>query len=162
MVKQKKSIIGLVAVLILVVLGGVLFVGAVSGWFDSPKVILDAEYLCGDECDGEFAELSAGEYDQLVADKKSFIVFVDQGGCTTADRLRGYVADFAKENGYRIYRMMFEDVRKSSLHEYVEFYPSVAMVSRGEVIANLRADADEDADAYNDYDEFVEWIRRYL
>ena len=156
----------LVLALVVVVLSGVLFVGAASGWFDGgKKVVLDAEYVCRAECDGEFLEgeseagLNAREYEELIAAKKSFILLVDQGGCTTAERLKGYMRDFMKEAGGKAYRMMFSEVKNSSLHEKVKYYPSVVVVSRGEVIGFLRADSDEDAKMYNDYEEFKGWLR---
>lgn len=133
--------------------------GAVSGWFDDPKVKLDAEYYA----DGaEFMKLSAGEYEGLVESKKSFVVFVDQGGCTTADRLREYVTRYMTETGILVYRMMFEEIKETSLHEQVKYYPSVAIVSKGRVVAWLRADSDEDAKMYNDYDTFKAWMEKYI
>lgn len=157
--KQQLGVLGLVVALIVVLFGGVLFVGAASGWFDDPKVKLDAEYYA----DGaEFMELTAGEYEGLVGAKKSFVVFVDQDGCTTADRLREYVTRYMTETGILTYRMMFAEVKESSLHEQVKYYPSVAIVSRGKAVAYLRADSDEDAEMYNNYDAFKEWMGKYL
>lgn len=152
----------LVLLLLVVVGGTVLFLGAPSGWFGNGKVVLDAEYYCGENCDGEMMELSGAEYEDLVKEGKSFVVFVDQSGCTTADRLRGYVTDFAREAGVKVYRMMFSEARETSLHDYVKYYPSVVVVSRGKVVAWLRADSDEDADYYNDYEAFKGWAQRYL
>lgn len=152
----------LVLSLFAVVGGAVLFVGAVSGWFGNNKVVLDTEYYCGESCDDRMMELTGTEYEELMKDGKSFVVFVDQNGCTTADRLRGYVMDFANSRGIRAYRMMFADARETSLHDYVKYYPSVVMVSRGRVVSYLRADSDEDADYYNDYEMFVSWMNRYL
>lgn len=156
---KNGGVLALVVALVGVLVGGVLFVGAVSGWFDDPKVKLDAEYYA----DGaEFMELSAGEYEGLVEAKKSFVVFADQDGCTTADRLREYVTRYMTETGILTYRMMFAEVKEASLHEKVKYYPSVAVVSKGKVVAFLRADEDEDADKYNDYDAFKAWIGKYL
>lgn len=152
----------LVLLLVIVIGGVVLFVGAVSGWFGSSKVVLDAEYYCGEDCDNEMMELSGAEYEELIKEGKSFVVFVDQSGCTTADRLRGYVTDYAREAGVRVYRMMFSEARETSLHDYVKYYPSVVVVSHGRVAGYLRADSDEDADYYNDYEAFRGWARRYL
>ena len=156
---KNGGVLALVVALVGVLVGGVLFVGAVSGWFDDPKVKLDAEYYA----DGaEFMELSAGEYEGLVEAKKSFVVFVDRDGCTTADRLREYVTRYMTETGILTYRMMFAEVKEASLHEKVKYCPSVAVVSNGKVVAFLRADEDEDADKYNDYDAFKAWIGKYL
>ena len=153
--KKNRKILPLVMALIIVVLGSILFVGAASGWFDNHKVKLDAEYYA----DGaEFMELTAGEYEGLIEAKKSFVVMVDQSGCTTADRLREYVTRYMTETGILAYRMVFEEVKESSLHTQVKYYPSVVVVSRGRVMAYLRADSDEDADKYNDYDAFKKWM----
>ena len=157
--KKNRKILPLVMALIVVVLGSILFVGAASGWFDNHKVKLDAEYYA----DGaEFMELTAGEYEGLIEARKSFVVMVDQSGCTTADRLREYVTQYMAETGILVYKMMFEEVKESSLHEQIKYYPSVAVVSRGKVVAYLRADVDEDAEAYNNYDAFKEWMGKYL
>ena len=158
--KIKKTIV-LVLCLIVTIVGGVLFVGAVSGWFDTSKVSLDAEYKCEDKCD-EFIELDVATYNDLVLNKKSFVVFVDQGGCVAADRLRQYVMDFAKEQGIKFYKMMFIDVKKTSLYESVRYYPSVVLVSDGRVVAWLRADSEEDAERYNNYNDFNDWLKKHL
>lgn len=157
--KKQLGVLGVVIAIVVVLIVGVLVVAVSSGWFGDSKVVLDTEYV------GEFQDfmpLSISEYDDLIKEGKSFVVFVDQEGCTTADRLRGYVEDYAKGKGLKVYRIMFSEVRESSMHEFVKFYPSVVLVSRGKPVAWLRADADEDADAYNDYDSFRGWIGRYL
>lgn len=160
--KKQASTLSLIIALFIVIFGGILFVGAASGWFDSTKVTLDPEYICQEDCDGELMDLDAAGYEQLIVARKSFIVFVDQGGCTTADRLRGYVTDYAKEHGIKVYRMMFEQVKESSLHDAVHYYPSVAAISKGKVVGALQADSDADAPAYNDYSAFQTWIKKYL
>ena len=136
--------------------------GAVSGWFGGGKVVLDVEYYCGESCDGEYLQLTGVEYEELVRDGGSFVVFVDQSGCTTADRLREYMSDYALETGIKVYRMMFAEAKETLLHDYVKYYPSVVVVSKGRVVGYLRADSDEDADYYNDYEAFRMWMRRYL
>ena len=161
--KQKqRNVLGLVVALVVVLLGGVLFVGAVSGWFNGGPVVLDAEYYCGDGCNGEMTELSGADYESLVASGKSFVVFVDQTGCTTADRLEEYVKEYAGEAGIQAYRMMFAEAKETSLHDYVKYYPSVVVVAGGNPVVWLRADSDDDADYYNDYDAFIGWINGWI
>ena len=160
--KRQAGVLGLIIALVVVLFGGLLFMGAVSGWFDNSKVVLDAEYFCKDDCNGEYLELSKEDYEKLIKDKRSFIVFIDQGGCKTADTLRSFMADFARSKGIKVYKMMFEDEKETSLHDTVKYYPSVVMVSKGKVVGYLRADSDEDAPMYNNYEDFEKWIRRYL
>lgn len=148
--------------LLLVVGGTTVFVVLTSGILGKTSFVVDLEYLCGESCDGEYMELGVDEYEKLVADKKSFVVFVDQGGCKTADRLREFVRDYASSRGFKVYRMLFEDMKETSLHNSVKYYPSVALISRGKVVGYLRADFDEDSDAYNKYEAFEEWVGKYL
>lgn len=157
--KKQMGALSLVIALVVILMGGILFVGAVSGWFDDPKVKLDEEYYTDE---AEFVELSVEEYEGLIEAKKSFIVFVDQDGCTTADRLREYVEQYMAETGVLVYRMMFNKMRESSLHEWVKYYPSVVVVDKGTVRVYLRADSDDDAEAYNNYDAFKGWMGQYL
>ena len=160
--KKRSEIIKLIVALVAVVVGTVLFVGAVSGWFSGPKMVLDQEYICEEGDCGELMNIVWDEYENLISDEGSFVLFIEQDGCTTADRLRGYVQDWAVEVGARVYRITFEDMKKTSLHEKVKYYPSVALISDGEVIGYLRADEDADADEYNDYEAFRLWMRRYF
>ena len=157
--KKSKKIWLLSVALIGVVCGGILFVGAVSGWFSGQeKAVIDAEYYCNDKCVLELDNIDADEYEEMLKSGKSFVVFVDQGGCTTADRLREYAERYSNAKRFKIFRMWFIEAKRGSLGDYVKYYPSVAVISRGKVIAWLRADSDEDAPVYNNYEDFEEWM----
>lgn len=159
--KRQRSVFSLVVGLMVTVVGSLLFVGAVAGWFDSSRAILGAEYSCtGDDC--ELMELTPDEYEKLIAEKRSFVVLVDQAGCTTADRLKEFMTDYMREQGFKSYKMMFSEMKNSSLHDQVRYYPSVAVIAEGRVLAWLKADSNEDAEAYNQYDTFKEWLQKYL
>lgn len=161
--KKRKSILWLVVGLVVVLGLSALFVGAVAGWFSATSPItLDGEYICNGECDGEFMNVGAAEYEDLILNKRSFIIFVDQGGCIMANMMRGFVEDYAKIKGIKVYKIMFEDMKQTSLYEKISFYPSVAIISKGQVVDWLKADSDNDTSAYNDYDAFVEWMDGYI
>lgn len=104
-------------------------------------------------------KISAETYDKMVKEGQSFLVFVDQVGCSTAEHLAGYIKDYSKKTGVSMYKIMFEDVKKTSLHDFVKYYPSVAVIKDGEVTAWLKADAEEDADEYNNYEAFSNWLK---
>ncbi|MBO4813062.1 hypothetical protein J5491_02850 [Candidatus Saccharibacteria bacterium] len=164
-IKQKMAqlkVWHLVVLLIVIVGGTLVFVGAAAGWFGREKVVLDTNYECGDKCDSVMIDIGVSEYNKLIDEKKSFIVFVDQNGCHTAERLKGFLDKYTEGTDVKIYRLMFSDLKESSLYNYVKYYPSVALVSKGKPVVWLRADEDEDADKYNDYDSFVRWLKDYL
>ena len=157
--KKQMGVLGLIVCLMVTLIGSLLFVGAVSGWFDEPKVSIGAEYRTEEP---ELKDINKEEYQALIDEKKTFVVFVDQNECKTADRLRGYMNDYMKERGMVAYRFMFSEARESSLHDFVKYYPSVAIVDKGVVKFFLRADSDEDTDEYNDYETFKGWMDGHL
>lgn len=148
----------LVILLIVMVGGGVLFIGSMAGWFDSKKVVVDEEMFCETECDKYLVDIDASSYEELVKGRKSFILLIDQNGCDTADRVRGFIGDYAKEHGMKVYRMMFGDMKETALHDKVKYYPSVVLVSKGVSMVWLKADENNDSDKYNNYETFREWI----
>ena len=162
--QKQRPVWVLILALIGVVGGAALFICAVAGLFNqSPKATLDPEYLAATSTetntDGDFlARLTPDGYQTLVDQQKSFVVFVDQTSCMTADRLRGYITQYATEYGIKPYRLMFSDLKQTSLHDQIKFYPSVAVISDGQPIAWLKTNADEDAAAYNDYGAFKTWL----
>lgn len=161
--KRIKSIVLLLFALIVVVFGTILFVGAVSGWFSDTRVELSAEYVCDGECESkDLMELDAATYEDLIRGEKSFVVLIDQAGCKTAEHLKGFLRDYMYDKGFKAYRMMFSDMKETSLHEYVKYYPSVVVVSKGKVVGYLRADEEADAEMYNNQQAFDEWINRWL
>ena len=160
---KSKKIWLLIVALIGVVFGGVLFVGAVSGWFSGPEMAtIDAEYYCYDKCELELEVITPDEYEEMIQSGKSFVVFIDEGGCVTANKMRDFAESFSNVNRFTIFKLFFEDLKEISLGEYVKYYPSVAVISRGRVIAWLRADSDEDAPAYNNFADFEEWMKKYI
>lgn len=153
----------LIVALLVVALGGVLFVGAVSGWFSGPEMaMIDQEYYCDAKCVLELKDIDIDEYEKMISEKRSFVVFVDQGGCDAADRLREYADRYSNGERFTIFRAMFSDVKGSSLGEKVKYYPSMVIISKGKVLAWLRADSNDDAPAYNNYEDFENWMRKYL
>lgn len=158
----------LILALIGVVGGATLFVCAAAGLFNQPqKVTLDPEYLAATSdltnADGIFLELLTPErYQELVDQQKSFLLFVDQTDCTTANRLRGYLTEYTAATGVKPYRLMFSDLKQTSLKGQVKYYPSVVLISDGQPIAWLKTDSEADAPAYNDYAAFESWLNSNL
>ncbi len=118
------------------------------------KTRLDSEYYSR----SEMIELDSVGYAKLVAEKKSFVVLVDKPGCTTTVSMRENMANFPDTLQFRYYRMMWDDVKESSLHDKVKFTPSVAIINHGEVKKWLQADRDEDSEFFNSGEALQRWI----
>ncbi len=151
--KSRKLIITIGAVFLLT---GV--VGILISYFADRKFSLDNDQFGS----AEFIDISGEEYEKLLSGKKSFLVFVDQDGCITADGLERIVIELQNEKNLKIYRIMFADARETSMHNYVKFYPSLVIVGNGEVKSWLKADADEDTERFKNKTELENWLNNYI
>ncbi|MBQ2695402.1 hypothetical protein IJG04_02070 [Candidatus Saccharibacteria bacterium] len=158
--KKKVPNVAVLVVALVAVLGfGVLMAGGMSGWFDDGRASIDTEYYVENP---EYIDLSVDGYNDLVEDKKSFVIFVDQSGCHTAEKIRDNLREYMEEKGLNVYHMMFADLKETSLYNYVRYYPSVVVVERGVPLVWLRADVDDDAEAYNNYEALAGWLNQHI
>lgn len=146
---------------IIVIIGLIfLLIGAAGITFSAlnQKYPLDSDQLGS----AEFVDISGEEYEKLLSEKKTFLVFVDQSDCITADGLEKIVKELQNEKNFKVYRIMFSDARETSMHDNVKFYPSFVIVGKGEIKSWLKADADEDTDRYKDKTELENWLNNYI
>ena len=127
-------------------------------YFINQKLSLDADQFGV----AEFTDISGEEYESLIERKKSFLVFVDQDSCITADGLERITKEIMSEKNLSVYRIMFKDARETSMHENVRFYPSFVIVGGGEIKSWLKADADEDTERYKNKTELESWLNAYI
>lgn len=106
--------------------------------------------------------LTAEEYEKLLSEKRSFVVMVDKPGCITTPPMRERMANFPDNMQFKYYQFMWSEAKESSLHNYVTFVPSVAIIREGEVVAWLRADSDEDTEYFNSAEALQSWVAKYV
>jgi len=109
----------------------------------------------------EVVDIGISDFEKIVADKQSALIFIDQGGCVTAERMRGFIDKISSEEGLKFYKMMWADAKETSLKENVPYYPSLVIMKDGKVVKALRANSDEDGPIYNDKKLLQEWISKY-
>lgn len=149
-----KKLFGLIAGVIVLVVGV-----AVTVFLLQPK-----QFRLDDELYGtnEAIDIDKEAYEQLIADKKSFIIMVDKPECYTTANMRQWMAEFPEDMQFKYYRIMWGEASNSSLHDKIKFVPAVALIHNGEVVDFLDADSDEDAPMYNDATALQNWIREYI
>ena len=154
---MKKSIKILIASLvgIVIISGSVVFAVNILG---DHKFRLDDEYYA----ESKEINIKKDEYEKLISDKKSFIVLVDKPGCITTPRMRKNMSEFPEDTQFKYYRIMWDEAKESSLHKYIKFVPSVAIIYKGEVKEWLQADRDEDTKYFENADDLKDWIHKYI
>ena len=147
----------LILLLILVVGASTgLIVGASMVGRDN-RTVIGEKYRCESEvC--EFIDIDEMEYNELVAGGESFVIFVDQEGCSAANTLREIVRKYMNEHNIRICRIWFDKMKKTVLSNKIKYYPSAAIIKDGELKKWLDAGSEKDADVYNNYEAFSGWV----
>lgn len=162
---KKRWIIGGV-VLALAVLGVILAVvwqkNAVenSGVVEKPveKFALSAEMYTK----GEVVEITAQEFDQLVAEQKSFVVVLHMVVCPAEFPVTNSAKELAHNEGIVIYNLVEEEFKQTMLARTVKYLPSVAVIHEGELVGYLDAEADEDVKYYKTAAGLKEWLGQYI
>lgn len=149
--KQTTTIIILTAILF-VIASITIGVGISRGWFNGEKAVIDSEYFGS----SELRTINTDQYNQLINDKKSFLIITYQPGCT-ADLL-SFIKKFSEEKNISFNYYVWSALRESPLHNNIKHPPSVAVISKGEVVAYLKADSNDDTEKYNNYDTFKAWL----
>ncbi len=153
MKKHKRAIIITVSI-VAVLAAGLTCLFIILANSGPVRYSLDDEYYATSES----MSIDHEEYESLIDKKKSFVILVDKLGCIkTAD-----ISNYFEDLNIKYYRLSWNETRKSSLHDKVKLSPSVAIVIKGEVVAWLRADSDEDEPRYNDSLAFKVWLSEYI
>ncbi len=108
------------------------------------------------------SDITKEEYDNLIKDKKSFVIMVDNSGCTTTARMREMLKQLPENRRFSYYRIMWPDAVETNLHDYITYFPSLAIIKNGEIKYYLRADSDEDAIYYNDAAALQSWLEKRI
>jgi hypothetical protein len=156
MSKKKTAIISATVTLLLA--GGIVATILIINNQQDQPFRLDSEYYAASEA----IDITRDQYEELVAQKKSFIVMVDKPDCVTTTSMREFMSNFPSDTQFKYYRMMWEEVSKSSLHEKVKFAPSIAIIREGVIKAWLDADSDKDVEYYNSAEALQSWIKKYI
>lgn len=151
--KSRRILIIVIAFFVLIALG----LGGFFLWQSSRRVSFSPEYY--DQAHLEKA--SVANLEGLVAQHKSFGVFVSQPNCRTADDLRRILEQYSAEHQLTFYEVAFSELKDSELAPDVKYYPSFIIFDKGKVATFLRANSAEDSAAYNSLDGFSQWFESH-
>ena len=158
---KTKQIVFLSLAALVVIVGGVLLVGAASGWFDSiiEKVTLSEEYLHDEESSSQMITIDTAKFNEMMSGGKTFVAISHLPTCTA--NILAYLKDYAAEHHFDYFYYPWSELKETALHDKIRFAPSVYIVSNGKLITYLSADSDADTAKYNDYNEFAAWLDSY-
>ena len=110
----------------------------------------------------EVIEITAGEFDQLVAEKKSFVVVLHMVVCPAEFPVTNSAKELAHVEGMVIYSLVEDEFKQTMLAKTIKYLPSVAIIHEGELAGYLDAEADEDVKYYKTAAGLKEWVEQYV
>ena len=103
-------------------------------------------------------DISKDEYESMIKERRSFAVLVDSPTCVRSKKIEQMMNNMDKKYHFKYYRMMWSDVKQTSLFDYVKFLPSLAVINKGQVKAWLKADKDEDKPYFSSQKDLQQWL----
>jgi hypothetical protein len=164
---NKKLILIAIGTLIALAVFGFVFYKILGGAGNKVEVedsiVLEAEYKNTDGKQIELATKSeepARFLDQMLEDKKSFVLYVSLPICNgDAAKFKQYVLDFQHREKVSFYYLTSDYIKDTKIYETVKYFPSVIIVKEGKIINFLKYDSDSDIEYYKSYDGFSKWIK---
>ena len=125
---------------------------------DVTKIDLSLEYYNS----GQFIKSTSEEVEKLLDEKKSFLVYTYNNFCSFEVPCEEIFKVPLSKYNIDIIDLPIKEFRKTRLFNTVKFAPSVVIINKGEILAYLDADSDDDYNKYQNTEEFEEWLLNYV
>ncbi len=122
---------------------------------NSGKFYLDNKYYK----DGKYIKVESSD---IKKDNSSYVLFTYNSFCTLAVPCEDVFEDFMKENKISFLSIPFDEFKDTYLYDVVKYAPSIVVVHKGEVVAYLNANNDDDLSKYQDTLEFKNWLSEFI
>lgn len=150
---MKKWLIG-AGVVLVVGLG----VGAGVVWWQNTRQSEKFSLSGGNYGEAATPEITAAEFEDLVAEKQSFIVVAHMMLCPAELPLKDVAKKLAQEEKLRIYFLNENEFAQTELKAEIKYLPTAVVMRDGKVVKFLDAEADEDVGAYQTVEGLKEWL----
>lgn len=124
--------------------------------------VRDERFRLDDYGPSESISIDDKEYTEMIEAKRSFVVFIDKPGCIKTADMSTWFLDFPEEMQFKYYNLSWSYAKKTSIYNYVKYTPSIALINKGEVVAWLDADSEEDKEYYDDPEALKTWLKKYI
>lgn len=129
-----------------------------TGCSKEDKFYLDKKYYNN----GKFISSSSNTITNLNQDKENYVVYIYNYYCTfpipCADIFKSVLTKYKID----IYSLSYDEMKKTDLYETIKYSPSVAIIKKGQIVAYLDAEKDEDYNIYQNEKDFDNWLNKYI
>ena len=109
---------------------------------------------------GNFIQVSNDDLSKL--DDETYVLFTYNNYCTLPISCENIFKEFMEKYKIDFLSITFEDYKNTKFYDVVKYAPSILIISKGDVIAYLDANSDDDLDKYQDVDSFEQWLNNYI
>ena len=110
--------------------------------------------------DGKYIDIS--REDLLDKEDETYILFTYNNYCNLSVPCDQIFEVFMKKYKIDFLSIPYEDFKETTLHDTIEYAPSVIVIDKGEIIAYLDAESDEDLIRYTDAKKIKKWLDEYV
>lgn len=150
-----KKKIGISFVLFVTILGTILFLFTHKK--EKPFYLEDTYYGTN-----AMIEIKMDELNELINNKKSFVVFIYQPMCITSSDFENVLSSFLEEKQISIYKIAYSNIKDTKIGKTIKYYPSFIIYHNGKIVDFLEANKEEDVEYYTSKEGFKSWFLKYV
>ncbi len=125
---------------------------------ESNKFYLNEEYYN----DSRLVDIDNLELISMLDTNKSFILFTYNPYCNFKVSCESIVEEFSKDNNIAVFKIPFEEFKKTKLYKTVKYAPSIILINDGKIVSYLDPNKDEDSIKYQDKNALNNYIEMYI
>lgn len=104
------------------------------------------------------------DYNKLIADKQTFLVFTYLPGCTSCASFKPIVEEFIDANDVTVYSLNYQLVKDTGneIERSIKYTPSVFIYKDGMLQDYLNMQSEDDKNIYTTTENFSTWVNDYI
>ena len=111
---------------------------------------------------GEFQEINADKFAQLIKEKKSFVIVARMLFCPANMPMATNAESVSTEENITIFSLYQEQFKETELANTVKYLPTAAIYKEGKLVAWLDAESDDNLPYYKSPEGFKKWLEQYI
>ncbi len=120
------------------------------------KITIDKKYYNT----GEFINVSNDKLSTL--DKENYILYSYNSYCAFQVPCEDVFKEFMSKYKIDFLSISFKEFKKNKFYKKIKYAPSIIIIKKGNIVAYLDPNSDDDIDKYQDANKLEEWIKEYV
>lgn len=107
---------------------------------------------------------SLEEFNSLIDEKKTFLLYVYLPGCVSCASFKPVVKEFIDSNNINMYQMNYQIIKDTGniINKSISYTPSIFIFQEGKLLAYLDPQKEEDKNTYKNVENLSTWINEYI